>query len=74
MRTPPPDEPGSSGAGEAGHAENADPRLASQVAELSMRLRAVCADWREAEFDALVQRIARTKLRWADEANGSAPH
>ncbi|GJG87318.1 hypothetical protein tb265_24990 [Gemmatimonadetes bacterium T265] len=30
------------------------------------RLGAVCRHWEAADFDALVDRIARTKLRWAD--------
>jgi hypothetical protein len=46
----------------------ADPRLALVVAELRRRLRPVCRDWADPEFEALVHRIARTKLRWADRA------
>lgn len=26
----------------------------------------MCGDWEEVEFEALVQQIARMKLRWAD--------
>ncbi len=37
---------------------------------LATRLRAVCADWDAGEFDALVERIARTKLRWTDRGYG----
>ena len=48
----------------------ADARLAALTASLATRLRAVCDDWEAAEFDALVERIARTKLRWADRGYG----
>ena len=48
----------------------ADARLAALAASLATRLRAVCADWDAGEFDALVQRIARTKLHWADRGYG----
>jgi hypothetical protein len=44
----------------------ADARLSTLAASLATRLRAVCADWEAREFDALVERIARTKLRWTD--------
>ena len=44
----------------------ADARLSALAASLAARLRAVCADWDAGEFDALVERMARTKLRWAD--------
>ena len=44
----------------------ADARLSALATSLATRLRGVCADWDAGEFDALVQRIARTKLRWAD--------
>ncbi len=44
----------------------ADVRLSALAASLATRLRGVCADWDAGEFDALVQRIARTKLRWTD--------
>ncbi len=49
----------------------ADARLSALAASLATRLRAVCADWDAGEFDALVQRIARTKLRWADRGDGA---
>ncbi len=44
----------------------ADDRLSALAASLATRLRAVCADWDAGEFTALVERIARTKLRWTD--------
>jgi hypothetical protein len=49
----------------------ADAQLAALAASLAARLRGVCADWDAAEFDALVQRIARTQLRWADRGDGA---
>ena len=49
----------------------ADARLSALAASLTARLRGVCADWDAGEFDALVQRIARTKLRWADRGDGA---
>ena len=55
--------PGSDGAG-------ADPRLATLAAALAARLGAVCRDWDAGEFQAVVERIARTKLRWADRGYG----
>jgi hypothetical protein len=36
---------------------------AALVLDVRRRLRPVCVDWGEAEFETLVQRIARTKLR-----------
>jgi type IV secretory pathway TrbD component len=54
----------------AGGAPAADDRLAVLTASLAERLRAVCRDWEAAEFDALVDRIARTKLRWTDRGLG----
>ncbi len=59
-----------SGVGGAGGASAADARLAALTASLAERLRAVCRDWEAAEFDALVDRIARTKLRWTDRGLG----
>ncbi len=53
-----------------GGAPAADARLAVLTASLAERLRAVCRDWEAAEFDALVDRIARTKLRWTDRGVG----
>ncbi len=47
-----------------------DVRLSVLAASLATRLRAVCADWEAREFDALVERIARTKLRWTDRGYG----
>jgi hypothetical protein len=48
----------------------ADARLATLAASLAARLRGVCADWEAGEFDNLVERIARTKLRWVDRGFG----
>jgi hypothetical protein len=47
-----------------------DGRLAALVLDVRRRLRPVCVDWGEAEFEALVHRIARTKLRWVEETDG----
>jgi hypothetical protein len=41
----------------------------SLVPDLRRRLRPACQDWSEADFEALVQRIARIKRRWLDEAD-----
>jgi hypothetical protein len=46
--------------------EVADARLERHVADLSTRLRPICRDWDAAAFEAMVLRIARTKVRWAD--------
>ena len=48
----------------------ADARLSALAASLATRLRGVCGEWDVGEFDTLVQRIARTKLRWADQGSG----
>jgi hypothetical protein len=48
----------------------ADPRLAQHLADLRSRLRPICRDWDEAAFEALVLRIAWTKVRWADVEMG----
>jgi hypothetical protein len=48
----------------------ADVRLSAMAASLATRLRGVCADWDAGEFTALVERIARTKLRWTDRGYG----
>jgi hypothetical protein len=45
--------------------ERADARLARHVAALRTRLRPICRDWDAAAFEALVLRIARTKVAWA---------
>ena len=47
-----------------------DARLAPIAASVAARLGAVCREWDVAEFQALVERIARTKLRWADRGDG----
>jgi hypothetical protein len=39
--------------------------MAMLVADLRQRLRPVCHDWDDQEFEALVRRIARIKARWA---------
>lgn len=44
-----------------------DPRLAALTASLVARLGRVCRGWDAAAFDALVDHIARTQLRWADQ-------
>ncbi len=51
-------------------AATVDARLSALAASLATRLRGVCADWDAREFDALVERIARTKLRWTDRGYG----
>ncbi len=47
-------------------ADGVDARLAPLAASLAARLGPVCRHWEPAAFDALVARIARTQLRWAD--------
>lgn len=54
------------GTGRAGQREVFDSRLTLLTADLRRRLRRVCQHWDDAEFDALVQKIARTKMRWGD--------
>jgi hypothetical protein len=41
-------------------------RVALLAEDLRFRLRNVCSHWDEAEFDALVLRIAHMKARWTD--------
>lgn len=41
-------------------------RLARLTADIAARLRPVCAAMPPADFDALVNDIARLKLRWAE--------
>ena len=43
-----------------------DARVATLLDDLRRRLRPACRDWSEAEFEAVIQRIARAKLRWTD--------
>jgi hypothetical protein len=43
-----------------------DARVAPLLDDLRRRLRPACRDWSEAEFEAVIQRIARAKLRWTD--------
>ena len=74
MRAQRPEESGISGDdGAAGSSDgtvagtgDADARFACHVAELRTRLRWVCREWREPEFEALLHRIALTKVRWDD--------
>ncbi len=49
----------------------ADARLDTLTASLAARLGAACQGWDAAEFQALVARIARTQLRWADRGDGA---
>jgi hypothetical protein len=53
-------------AGATEAAEEADARLERHVTDLRTRLWPICRDWDPAAFEALVLRIARTKVRWAD--------
>jgi hypothetical protein len=39
--------------------------LARYVADLKTRLWPICRDWDEVAFEALVLRMARTKVAWA---------
>ncbi len=57
--------PSPHGAVAAAAGEGADARLERHVADLRTRLRPICRDWDEAAFEALVLRMARTKVRWA---------
>lgn len=66
---PPAGAPPTAGAGPREPA--ADARLDALTASLAARLGGVCRGWDVAEFQALVGRIARTQLRWADQ-NGPA--
>ena len=43
-----------------------DARVAPLLDDLRRRLRPACQDWSEAEFETVIQRIARAKLRWTD--------
>ena len=43
-----------------------DPRIALLVADIARRLQRACRDWDDAEFEALVHRIAQIKVRWAE--------
>ncbi len=50
--------------------ELTDARLSLVADDLRQRLRSVCGEWSEAEFENVVQLIARTKVRWADGGSG----
>ena len=52
------------------HAPANDPRINAVATGVAARLRAACEGWDAAEFEALVERIARTKVRWADLGYG----
>jgi hypothetical protein len=43
-----------------------DARVVPLLDDLRRRLRPACRDWGEAEFEAVIQRIARTQMRWTD--------
>jgi hypothetical protein len=43
-----------------------DARAAPLLDDLRRRLRPACQDWSEEEFEGVIQRIARAKLRWTD--------
>lgn len=60
------DPSGEAGSGTAGE-------LARLAAEIAARVRPACRDWCDAEFDALVRKIARTKLRWAEAERRDGP-
>ena len=45
---------------------DSDAQFAQLRAALAVRLAAVCRDWDPTAFDALIERMARTKLRWAE--------
>jgi hypothetical protein len=47
-----------------------DGHLAALVLDVRRRLRPVCGELGEAEFETLVHRIARTKLRWTEGTDG----
>jgi len=53
-------------ADDAAEAAPGDARVARLLDDLRRRLRPACRDWSEAEFEAVIQRIARAKLRWTD--------
>ena len=51
---------------DATRAAPADPRLPALLADLRVRLRLACRDWPEAEFEAVILKIALRKTRWLD--------
>lgn len=63
---------GSSGVRASGASERepVDPRLPVVADDLRLRLRSVCAEWSEAEFEDMILRIARTKVHWTDAGCG----
>ena len=73
---PPPDRPRTDGAASATPAPSAfgasgepgavESRLEQLRADLRARLRPACRHWPDGEFEALVQRMARMKLRWSE--------
>ena len=44
----------------------ADPRVAALADDLRRRLRPVCRDWDDADFEAVIERIAGIKARWTE--------
>lgn len=44
----------------------AEGQIALYARDLRVRLRCVCGGWDEHEFEALVQQIARMKVRWSE--------
>jgi hypothetical protein len=48
----------------------ADFQVALVANDVRRRLRPVCDDWDDAEFETLVQRIAEIKSRWRDAGRG----
>ena len=43
-----------------------DERIALYADDVRRRLRHICCDWSEPDFEALVLQIARMKVRWSD--------
>jgi hypothetical protein len=66
----PPERPSAVRAASGDGAGALDGRIAGLAADLRGRLALVCRDWDEADFEALVQQMARTKARWTDAGFG----
>lgn len=43
-----------------------DPRVTLYADDVRQRLRHICCDWSERDFEDLVRQIARMKVRWHD--------
>jgi hypothetical protein len=56
---------GAGGAPTTRDAERCEARLERLAADLRVRLRPVCRDWSDADFEALVRDVARFKARWS---------